>query len=117
MEIIYNHSESAIKPKAIEHSKHTVWLRKDIVEVIRTYTLEDGTIIHTPVYEYKEAKLTHSEFAEYSSQIASLNAIKGINDSDNIKQLVQNGVDNGDNQLVIMEAMADLYDLIAMMLG
>ena len=117
MELKYRYSESTIKPEPIEYTKNTVWLRKDIVEEKRTDTLEDGTSTTVAVYTYQEAKLSHEDFKTYSSQLSAINAVMGVNDSYNIKQLVQNGVDNGDNQLVLMEAMADLYDLIAMMLG
>lgn len=116
MELIYKHSEGSVKPEPIEITKTTVWLRKDIVEEKRTYTVDDDEIT-APYYTYQEAKLSHEDFKTYSSQLSAMNAVMGVNDSDNIKQIVQNGVDNGDNQLVLMEAMADLYDLIAMMLG
>lgn len=117
MELKYRYSESTIKPKSIEYTKTTVWLRKDIVEEKRTDTSEDGTSIAVTVYTYQEAKLSHEDFKTYSSQLSAMNAVKGINDSDNIKQIVQNGADNSDNQLIIMEAMADLYNLIATLMG
>lgn len=99
MELVYRKSESTNKPLTIETTPTTVFIRKDIVK-------------NDDMYTYQEAKLSLEDFNKYSSQIASLNAIKGINDSENISKIVQNGVDNGDNQLIIMEAMADLYNLI-----
>ena len=42
--------------------------------------------------------------------------IKGKNDSENIVQLMIEQENRDDNQLTIMEAIADLYELIAMML-
>lgn len=104
MELVYRKSESTNKPLTIETTPTTVFIRKDIVK-------------NDDMYTYQEAKLSLEDFNKYSSQVAALNAVKGVNDSDNISQIVENGVDNSTNQLVIMEAMADLYDLIAMMLG
>lgn len=111
MELIYKHSEGSVKPELIEITKTTVWLRKDIVEEKRTYTVDDVEIT-APYYTYKEAKLSHEDFNIYSSELAAMNAVRGVNDSNNINRIIQNGVDNGDNQLIIMEAMADLYNLI-----
>lgn len=110
MNIQYMYAESSVPPQPIEVTNTTVYLRKDFST--REYIEPDRYDVVT-FYTYQEAKLTHSEFAEYSSQIASLNAVKGINDSENISKIVQNGVDNEDNQLILMEAMADLYDLLA----
>lgn len=111
MELIYKYAESTVKPKAIDVTQSTIYLRKDIAEEKRTYTVDD-TEMHTIYYTYQEAKLSPKEFSEYSSQIAAMNAVKGVNDSDNIEQIVENGVSSSDNQLIIMEAMADLYNLI-----
>ena len=100
MELIYKNSESTVKPVSIEHGKRTVYIRKNIVETEVGWT-------------YEEAKLTPDEFREYSNYLLSQNAVKGVNDSENISQLI-NGQQNGDNnQLIIMEAIADLYDVIS----
>lgn len=111
MELIYKHSEGSVKPEPIEITKTTVWLRKDIVEEKCTYTVDDVEIT-APYYTYQEAKLSHEDFNIYAAKLAAMNAVKGVNDSNNINRIIQNGVDNGDNQLIIMEAMADLYNLI-----
>ena len=109
MEPIYKYSESAVKPVEIEVGKHTVFLRKDIVEEKRTDA--DGNDI--VFYVYREATMSHEEFNEYSNLVAARNAINGMNDSKNISNLLV-GQENGDtNQLIIMEAIADLYDMIA----
>lgn len=101
MEPIYRYSESTIKPVEVEIGKHTVFLRKDFVETERAY--DDTTIT---IWSYQEAKMTHEEFAEYSNFIAAKNAA-------NISNILT-GQENGDNnQLIIMEAIADLYDAIA----
>lgn len=112
MEPIYRYSESTVRPIDVEVGKHTVFLRKDITEVERTD--ENGNV--SVYYTYQEAKMSYEEFNEYSSFVAAKNAINGVNDSDNINQLMV-GQENGDtNQLIIMEAIADLYDAIAMMM-
>ena len=109
MEPIYRYSESTVRPSELELSKRTVFLRKDISEVERKD--EDGNI--TSYWVYQEAKMSHAEFNEYSSFLSMKNTITSANDSENISQLVT-GQENGDNnQLIIMEAIADLYDVIA----
>ena len=112
MEPIYRYSESGVKPAELEKGKRTVFIRKDIVEEERT---DEFGNTYT-MWVYQEAKMSHSEFAEYSNFLAANNAIKGVNDSENINQLMA-GQENGDNnQLIIMEAIADLYDVIAMLM-
>lgn len=112
MELIYKESESSVKPKEIERTNTTVYLRKDIEERQKIVERNDERYI-VQYYVYQEAALSYEEFYEYASESMSMNAIKGINDSENISKIVQNGVDNEDNQLILMEAMADLYDLLA----
>ena len=104
MEPKYTYSESTVKPLDVEVGKHCVYLRKDVTEEER-----DGIVFYT----YQEAKMPHDEFNEYANFIAKRNAINGVNDSNNIANLVV-GQEIGDsNQLIIMEAIADLYDVIA----
>lgn len=112
MELIYKESESSVKPKEIERTNTTVYLRKDIEERQKIVERDDNQYM-VQYYVYQEATLSYEEFDEYASESMSMNAIKGINDSENISKIVQNGVDNEDNQLILMEAMADLYDLLA----
>lgn len=112
MELIYKESESSVKPKEIERTNTTVYLRKDIEERQKIVERNDEQYI-VQYYVYQEAALSYEEFDEYASESMSMNAVKGINDSENISKIVQNGVDNEDNQLILMEAMADLYDLLA----
>ena len=103
MKIIYENSESTIKPLTVEVCKTTVYLRKNIKS-------KDG------LWSYEEARLTHEEFNEYSKVLAASNAISSEEVPENISQLIS-GQENGDNnQLIIMEAIADLYDVIASMM-
>lgn len=112
MEPIYRYSEGTTKPLTVEVGKRTVFLRKNIVEEKRTDELGNVSVFYT----CQEARLKPEEFNEYSSFIAAKNAINGVNDSENIEHLV-NSQENGDNnQLIIMDAIADLYDVIAMMM-
>ena len=109
MEPIYVHSESTVKPSTLEIGKRTVFLRKNIIEEERTDDSGNTTIF----YIYEEAKMSHEDFNKYSNYIAAKNAINGVNDSENISNLVI-GQENGDNnQMIIMEAIADLYDAVA----
>lgn len=112
MEPIYRYSESTVKPLGIEATKTTIYLRTDITEIERVY--EDGNKV--TFWTYKEAAMTPDEFNEYSSFIAAKNAINGVDDSSNISQLVSGQANGDNNQLIIMEAIADLYDAISTML-
>ena len=109
MELKYTYAESSIKPQPLELCASTVYLRKDFFEQKRT----DEQGHSTTYWAYEEAKLTPEEFNAYTSFMISKNAIAGANDSGNILQLV-NGQAAGDNkQLIIMNAIVDLYDAIA----
>lgn len=112
MEPIYRYSESTVKPVSIEVGKCTVFMRKDFVEEVRT----DAAGNEVTFWTYQEAKMSHAEFDEYSSFIAKKNAINGVDDSKHISELVNGQANSDNNQLIIMEAFADLYDLIATML-
>lgn len=113
MELNYKYAESTVKPAALEVTEGTVYLRKDITNITRTPEQGDATVYWT----YQEAALTPQEFNDYASLLMAENAIKGANDSDNIVRIMA-GQEAGDtNQLTIMEAIADLYDILATMLS
>ena len=99
MELIYRRSESTVKPVSIEKSKHTVFIRKNIVETERIDDYGTSTIY----WVYEEAKMSHEDFAEYSQLSMAENAINANDDKEN----------NTNNQFILMEAIADLYDLVA----
>lgn len=90
MTLEYKRSESAIKPSEIEICKNTVYIRKNIT--LEERTDNDATF---DFWVYQEATLSLSEFEEYSK----LASVKNM--------------DGNDNLLTIMEAIADLYDVIA----
>lgn len=108
MEPKYYYAESTIKPDPIYVDKTTVFLRKDIC----SEEIADASGNKYTLWEYKEAKMLTEDFEAYSNMVASVNAVKGINDSENISKIVENGSNSDNNQLIIMEAIADLYDII-----
>lgn len=110
MELNYRYSESTVKPSALEVTEGTVYLRKEIAEITRTSEQGDQTVYYT----YQEAALTPQEFNEYTNLLMAENAIKGANDSANIIHIMNGQAVGDDNQLAIMEAIADLYEMIAM---
>lgn len=95
MELQYTHAESTVKPQSLEMGVTTVYLRKDIREVKRKNE-QDGSM--QTYWSYDEAQMSTEEFN------ANANAI-----------LVDEQKASTDSQLTIMEAIADLYDVIAMM--
>lgn len=101
MKVTYIKSESTVKPDVVSIEKTTVYVRRNIVEEVRTY--DD---VSTTFYVYEEAALSHEEFSKYSNELAAINSAY-------IAQLVSEGADSTNNQLILMEAIADLYDAIA----
>lgn len=88
-DIHYRSSRSTIKPAEIDICKNTVYLRTDIQK-----DPNDSTF-----WIYQEAALPREEFAEYSQLMAAKKAI------------------NDESQLDIMDAIADLYDMISNITG
>ena len=112
MELEYVYSESTKKPDEIAIGKTTVYFRKDITTEERT--MGDDTQTY---YVYKEAKMPIADFRAMANDQALVNALKGVNDSEKTANIETKVIDNEDNQLIIMEAIADLYDAIAMVAG
>ena len=92
MELLFYKSSSTVKPAELEKAKHTVFIRKDFVET------ENG-------WSYDEAKLSHEEFDNYCK-------LKSLEDSNNILSLIGGQVNGDNNLLIIMEAIADLYETV-----
>lgn len=111
MMLKYRYSESTVKPAEFEVTEKTVYIRKDIIE--NSYISDWGESI--VYWTYQEAALTHQEFNEYSRLLMAENAIKGVNDSSNIIQIMTGQEAGDNNQLIIMEAIADLYEMISLM--
>lgn len=109
MDLNYRYAESTVKPAIIEINAGLVYLRKDIESITRTFE----HVYEITYWVYQEAALSLDEFNAYANLLMVENAVKGVNDSANIVQIIA-GQENGDtNQLTIMEAIADLYDIIA----
>lgn len=94
MDIKYRQSESTVKPEAVEIGKTTVFLRSDINKEIRADELGNDITVWT----YQEAKMTPDEFTAYADLLNSKNIVDNVNTN---------------NQMIIMEAIADLYDKIS----
>ena len=104
MNIVYKTSESFVEPKVVEIGPTTAYIRKDV-----------SKDENTGVYTYQEAKMPVKEFEQYISELTVQNAVNGAVDSSNISKLIAGQASGDDNQFVIMEAIADLYDAIAML--
>lgn len=105
MEPIYKYSESTVEPLLIEMRSKCVYLRKDVEKVERTDENEQKIVYWT----YQEAVMSPSEFNQYANELASMNAVKGVNDSAHIVQIMAAQADGNNNQFAIMEALADIY--------
>ena len=68
MKLNYIKSQSSVKPDLIDttSSKVVVYLRKNIVENIKTDEMSGE---ETVFYEYDEAKLTKQEYQEYLKEL------------------------------------------------
>ena len=68
MKLNFIKSQSSVKPELIDttSSKTTVYLRKNIVENIKTDEMSGE---ETVFYEYEEAKLTKEEYQEYLKEL------------------------------------------------
>lgn len=88
MTLTYKPVLSAVRPSEIEFGVTTVYLRKDISEI----KSDDDTVS----WSYQEAALSLDEYKQYSN-------------------LAPRNID--DNQLIIMNAIADLYDEISKIQG
>lgn len=107
MKLNYVYAESYIKPPEVERCKTTAYFRRNFVEITRG----DMTL-----WTYEEAPVPVVEFDAYAAGLAAENAVKGSNDSERIQNIQKTGTSNNDNQLILMEAIADLYDLITSMM-
>ena len=79
MKLNYKKSESSIKPDLIDttSSKKYVYLRQNIVEINST---DEQSGEDRSYFEYDEAKLTRSEYEEYSKELNNNWTIESIED-------------------------------------
>lgn len=110
MELNYIYVESTVKPEAFEIDNDMVYIRKDISSITRTHDEADEPITY---WIYQEAVLTDEAYINYTNYILTRNAINGADDSTNIVRIINNQETADSNQLAIMEAMAELYEMIA----
>ena len=103
MELNYEQVKSTVKPSEIMKCANTIYLRKDI-----TPKEEENSFGVSVIWYYQEAKLTLDEYENFSK-------FAGINSAETTSQVLKNQETGDDNQLSIMEAIADLYEIIANM--
>ena len=79
MKLNYKKSQSSIKPDLIDttSSKKYVYLRQNVVEVNST---DEQSGEYRSYFEYDEAKLTRSEYEEYSKELNNNRTIESIED-------------------------------------
>lgn len=108
MELTYRKSESTVRPLEFEATVDTIYLRKNITEESR----EPEGMEPFTMYVYDECALTLDEFNKYAQMVMAQNALKGTNDSANIVTLLSGQQMNDVYQMTIMEAIADMYELM-----
>ena len=107
MTIEYKPAESGVRPEPVEAGVTTVYLRKDITEKVRPVMMGQP---ETKYYSYQEAQLTHAEYKAYTEALSAEQAVKGVNNAENIKQIMDGQTMGADNQFIVMGAIADMYD-------
>lgn len=95
MEPTYRYSESTVRPEQVQISGDTVYLRKDIKESKRE-DMDGGTVSY---WTYQEAAMSTEEFNRNSSAL-----------------ILKRQLNSDGDMLAIMEAMADMYDVLAMLM-
>ena len=90
MKLNYVKSQSSVKPDLVDatSSKVVVYLRKNIVENIKTDEMSGE---ETVFYEYDEAKLTKAEYQEYLKELEIIDIHKQRADIDYIA--LMSGID------------------------
>ena len=90
MKLNYVKSQSSVKPDLVDtiSSKVVVYIRKNIVENIKTDEMYGE---ETVFYEYEEAKLTKEEYQEYMKELEIIDIQKQRADIDYIA--LMSGID------------------------
>lgn len=109
MKLNYKLSESTVKPSAVEMARKSVLIRRNIESVVRENENGEKTIY----WAYEEACLSPEEFNAYVAEVSATNAINGVNDSGNIVKLLAGQSTNDNNQLILMQALVEMYELVA----
>lgn len=106
MELIYKTVRGSQQERPAERdltsSPDKVYLRRNIERITETDSMGSGPI---QLWQYDEAILTPEEYQEYKAEI------ENAGQQQIMEKLQTTATD--DSQLIIMEALADIYDLIA----
>lgn len=93
-------------------SKHYVYLRKNIQRVTR----EDELGNFVSLWEYEEAKLSIPDFEKYKEnvvlELTNKVSIDNLILMEAVASTYERSILSQENQLIIMSALADLYDTI-----
>lgn len=117
MEINYEHREGsqAVKPSLVDtnSSKTVVYLRKNVTQTSFKDAMSGKTIT---MWSYDEAVLSLAEFEEYKTNVsADILAQMRADNTDMMDAIATNYEQSASaeqNQLSIMSAIADLYELV-----
>lgn len=92
MTLKFTKTQSTVEPQKIWVNGNWAYIRRNI-----TKTVDNSGEISITFYNYEEAKLGIEQFNAYANQI------------------LMNGQENNENnQLALMEAMADMYETMAL---
>lgn len=109
MELSFTQVYSTVKPPVLEFNANTVYIRKDIT----CTAMPDGDPdSETDLWVYQEAKLSPEAFNLYMNMLTMENAADTTSNSNNIIKLLSTQETTDANQLTVMEAIADLYELL-----
>ena len=121
MKLNYIKSQSSVKPDLVDttSSKVVVYLRKNIVENIKT---DETSGKETVFYEYDEAKLTKEEYQEYLKELNGSDTLQTIEDlkvnDDKINSAIvsieENNLDMSDTlNILLTEVIPNILDTLS----
>lgn len=118
MNIVYKYHEGSqsTKPLSIDtnSSKTVVYLRRNVEQITKTDPMSEEEIT---LWSYEEAVLTLDEYEQYKSEAAALLTAKVTDDNISLMEAIVESYEQSmiaqENQITIMEAIADIYDAIA----
>lgn len=118
MNIVYKYHEGSqsTKPLSIDtnSSKTVVYLRRNVEQITKIDPMSEEEIT---LWSYEEAVLTLDEYEQYKSEAAALLTAKVTDDNISLMEAIVESYEQSmiaqENQITIMEAIADIYDAIA----
>lgn len=102
MKLEYHTVESTVKPETVESIGDIVYIRKDLSQITHEYGDD------VKYWSYKEAIMRRDEFDLYSK----LFSIDNAKMPEHISEIIDTQKLDNDNQLTLMNAIADLYELL-----